>query len=308
MKFENRLHRLSEILRLLSCGDSLSTPQLVDRFNVSKKIIQTDFKEYLLPLFDDGVIYYDYSSKCYVAKYHFLSNTNLALEELATMAIIKNKSKDKYSDDGLAVKVDLLYKNYDDALSHSIYTLTDIERIDKFKSEIIQIKHAIQHRRVIECIYRNKVRQLHPLEILNLDGYWYLVCFDTHYKDIRKYHLNSITKIVEKQENFTFEPKMIASFQTAINAYFKPELEPITVVLFLDNEVSKYFQRKPISTTQRVMKIYEDESCDIELTVTDLMEIIPTIQKFMPHIGVVEPTDLKDALSDNVRAYLKYFE
>ena len=51
MNFNNRINRLSSTLQLLSKGQELSTPSLVERFGVTKKIIQTDFKEYLLPLF-----------------------------------------------------------------------------------------------------------------------------------------------------------------------------------------------------------------------------------------------------------------
>ena len=45
MNFNNKINRLSSALLLLSKGQELSTPTLVKRFNVTKKIIQTDFKE-----------------------------------------------------------------------------------------------------------------------------------------------------------------------------------------------------------------------------------------------------------------------
>ena len=95
MKYNNRINRLSSTLVLLSKGYDLSTPELVEKFGVTKKIIQTDFKEYLLPLFSDGKIFYDYSSKTYKAKNNFLSKTLFNAEELAIISIIKNKSKDK---------------------------------------------------------------------------------------------------------------------------------------------------------------------------------------------------------------------
>ena len=97
MNFNNRINRLSSTLTLLSKGQELSTPSLVERFNVTKKIIQTDFKEYLLPLFSDGKIFYDYSSKTYKAKNNFLAKTLFSADELAVIAILKNKSKDKSS-------------------------------------------------------------------------------------------------------------------------------------------------------------------------------------------------------------------
>ena len=97
MEHNNRINRLSSTLVLLSKGQELSTPSLVERFGVTKKIIQTDFKEYILPLFNDGKIFYDYSSKTYKAKNNFLSKTLFDAEELAIISIIKNKSKDKSS-------------------------------------------------------------------------------------------------------------------------------------------------------------------------------------------------------------------
>jgi len=83
MNFKNRINRLSSILTLLSQGYRLSTPKLSAQFKVTNKIIQTDFKEYLLPLFDDDTIYYDYSSKSYVSKNNFLTKTFLGADELS---------------------------------------------------------------------------------------------------------------------------------------------------------------------------------------------------------------------------------
>ena len=97
MEHNNRINRLSSTLVLLSKGQELSTPSLVERFGVTKKIIQTDFKEYLLPLFRDAKIFYDYSSKTYKTKNNFLTKTLFSADELAVIAILKNKSKDKSS-------------------------------------------------------------------------------------------------------------------------------------------------------------------------------------------------------------------
>ncbi len=304
----SRIDRLSTILTLLHNGQKLSTPYLVKKFQVSTKIIQTDFKEYLIPLFDDNTIFYSYESKSYQAKNNFLTKTFLSAEELAVIAILKNKSKDKYSDKDLSDKVNMMFKNYDDVLSHSIYTLSDIEKIDKFKNEIIQIQHAIDRKKIIECTYREKQRILYPLQIKNLDGFWYLICYDRNYKDIRKYHLNSISNVVELDKVYNFSRDVIEKFDNAINAYFKPELELIQIELFLDIEVAKYFIRKPISKTQRVIKEYDNGSCEIELYISDFMEIIPTIQKFLPHIMVIEPPKLKNIIQKNLSEYLEKIE
>lgn len=50
---KNKITRLSYIITILSKGNCLKTPFLVKELNVSQKIIQTDFKEYILLMFDN---------------------------------------------------------------------------------------------------------------------------------------------------------------------------------------------------------------------------------------------------------------
>jgi len=139
MDFTNRIDRLSAILTLLSQGNKLITPQLSKQFNVTNKIIQTDFKEYILPIFDDGTISYDYSIKGYLSKNNFLAKTFLSADELSIISILKNKSRDKYSDNDLSKRVDLFFNNYKQTLLNSIYTYTEINsntiNIESNKSE-----------------------------------------------------------------------------------------------------------------------------------------------------------------------------
>ena len=308
MNFNIRINRLSQILELLNKGYELSTPNLVERFGVTKKIIQTDFKDYILPLFVDDKIYYDYSSKTYKAKNNFLTKTLFSSDELSIIAILKNKSKDKYSDDDLSPKVDSLFLKFEDELTNKLYQTSSIEKIDNFKNEIIQIKNAVETKSIIKCFYNDKNREIYPLKILNLEGFWYLIVYEPIDNKIKTFHLNTIKNIEVLNTHFLFDEEKINSFDNAISAYYKPNNAPILVQLFMDKEVSRYFQRKPLNKSQRVLKIYDDESCDIELTITEYMEIIPTIQRYIPHIGVIEPDELKDRVRSNIDLYLKRFE
>ncbi|MCK5110344.1 MAG: WYL domain-containing protein [Arcobacteraceae bacterium] len=301
----NRINRLSEILISLSKGDGLSTPSLVIKFGTTKKIIQTDFKEYLLPLFSDDKIYYDYSSKTYKAKNDFLTKTLLSAKELAIISILKAKSKDKYSDKELSEKTEILFNKFEEELSNRVYQKLAVEKIDTFKDEIIQIKNAIESKNIIKCFYNDKQREIYPLKILNLEGYWYLIIYEPKDNKIKTFHLNTIKNIEVLNLNFTYSQKKVKSFDNAITAYYKPDNELITVQLFIDDTVSIYFIRKPITSTQRIIKKYDDSSIEIELTITDLMEIIPTIQRYMPHIKVIEPDELKVEVRRNIEEYLK---
>ena len=308
MNFNIRINRLSQILELLNKGYELSTPNLVERFGVTKKIIQTDFKEYILPLFVDDKIYYDYSSKTYKAKNNFLTKTLFSSDELSIIAILKNKSKDKYSDEDLSLKVDSLFLKFEDELTNKLYQTSSIEKIDNFKNEIIQIKNAVESKSIIKCFYNDKNREIYPLKILNLEGFWYLIIFEPLDNKIKTFHLNTIKNIEVLNTHFSFDEEKINSFDNAITAYYKPQNKPILVQLFLDKEVSRYFLRKPLNKTQRVLKTYDDNSCDVEIVISEYMEIIPIIQRFIPHIAVIEPNELKTKVKENVEMYLKRFE
>ena len=241
MNFNIRINRLSQILELLNKGYELSTPNLVERFGVTKKIIQTDFKDYILPLFVDDKIYYDYSSKTYKAKNNFLTKTLFSADELSIIAILKNKSKDKYSDDDLSQKVDSLFLKFEDELTNKLYQTSSIEKIDNFKNEIIQIKNAVETKSIIKCFYNDKNREIYPLKILNLEGFWYLIIFEPIDNKIKTFHLNTIKNIEVLNTHFSFDEEKINSFDNAISAYYKPNNAPILVQLFMDKEVSRYF-------------------------------------------------------------------
>ena len=308
MHLNNRIQRLSSILTLLSKGQSLSTPVIVEKFRVSKKIIQTDMKEYLLPLFNDDKIHYDYSSKTYKATNNFLTKTLFSADELAIIAILKFKSKDKYSDTDLFEKTEALFHKFEDELSNNIYQKSSVEKIDEFKEEIILIKNAIETKNIIRCFYSNKNREVYPLKILNLEGYWYLIIYEPKDDKIKTFHLNTIKDIEVIEDIYIYDDKKIEKFEMAITAYFKPEQEHIIVQLLIHSKVARYFERKPLSKLQRILSKNEDGSLEVEIVITDYMEIIPTIQRYMPYIMVIEPKELAEEVKKNISNYLKYSE
>lgn len=297
----SRIKRLSYLIDLLSKGLCIKTPLMAKELKVSEKVIRTDFNDYILPCF--ASVSYSYIDKCYKSSHSLVASSLFSKEELAVMCILKYKSRDKYSDTKLSVFTENLFDKFEHALSHEIYTSTTLEKIDDFKDEIIMIKYAIKHKVKIYCTYRNKIRKLNPLKIVNYDDFWYLVNFDNHYKDIRKYHLNSIKDIELTQTHFEVDKDKLDKFDNAINAWFKPEIEPYRVVLFLEKNISKYFKRKPLSKTQRIITTYKDGSADMEIYITDDMEIIPIIQRFLPYIKVIEPKRIEDKILQHIATF-----
>jgi len=293
-KYANRLERLVYILTKLSKGERLSTPRLVTQLNLSKKIIQTDFNTYILPFVD--AVYYDGSSKCHVARHNFLELMRFDSKQLATMLMIKAKATDKYSPNGLEESIETLFSEYADLLEERMYAKSMVENLDSSDNRV-RIENAIKSQSVIKCKYNGKERELCPLSIINLEGFWYLVNYDRGHDDIRRYHLKSIRAVTIEEEKFEINDdisKILERFKYAINAYFEPLVDPYIVELYIDAKVAKYFERKPLNARQRVMKTYANGSIDLEVLITDDMEIIPTIQRYMPFVRVIEPEGLRE--------------
>jgi predicted DNA-binding transcriptional regulator YafY len=305
MNLTNRIKRLSALIVLLSKGYKLSTPGVAERFGVSIKVIQTDFRDYLIPLFNDNKISYDYSEKIYKASNNFLTKTLFSSDELAVIAILKFKAKDKHTDEDLFDKTDALFHRFEDELSNKIYQKSSVEKFDEFKDEIIQIRNAIETKNIIKCFYNEKHREIYPLKILNLEGYWYLIIYEPTDEKIKTFHLNTIKEIEVLHSNFLFNDKKVEGFDSAITAYFKPENDVILIQLYIHKKIARYFKRKPLSNKQRLVNEYEDGSIDLEIEITDYMEIIPTIQRYMPYISIIEPDVLKNKVKENIDNYLK---
>ena len=300
----NRVDRLEQIISRLSHGEYLGTPMMMEQFGATKKIILNDMNHYILPYFSEK-IHYDYTLKKYRADYNFLSTTLLSAKELAILCVLQNKAGDKYSDKGFDDLTHTLFEKLENALEDGLYKSGAIEQIDEFKAEIIAIKNSIDRRVKIRCIYNNKEREIEPISILNLEGFWYLALIEEG--RVKTFHLNSIKDIEILHENSNIDTTLLEKFDKAINAYYKVQNTPIEIELFLDKEVAKYFQRLPISKSQRVMREYEDGSVDIALEVSDFMEIIPTIQRYAPHIGVISPEELRERVRENFIKYIEVF-
>jgi hypothetical protein len=77
----------------------------------------------------------------------------------------------------------------------------------------------------------------------------------------------------------------------------------IIVILYIDKEIVRYFEKKPLNSSQRIIKQYDDGSVDLEVIISTFMEIIPTIQKYIPFVKVIEPQALSDKISENLKKF-----
>jgi len=119
----------------------------------------------------------------------------------------------------------------------------------------------------------------------------------------KKYHLKTIRNI-QIQENSFEIPKIIEERLRYANSVWFNLDEQFVVRLFIDKNIRKYFERKPLRG-QTIIGEDKDGSIEIEIKLTHEMEIMPLIFWYIPYIKVLEPLWLADIVKKRVQGYLK---
>lgn len=294
------IDRVTHILKKLLNKEAISTPVIADYFGVDRRTIHRDIKNRIQPLFDKP-IRYDKSTRTWRVDSDLLSNNFYTVEELVLIGIIKNITKD--INPKLHKKTKELFNELHKKVSDSIYKQATLEDLSTHQKEFLTLQNAVDEHKHLLISYNGKVREVLALKIVMLESYWYFIGFDIQKNEARTYHLKSIESV--KVLDQCFIPKqypIIEKLDLAINAFFNPS-QSIDVVLHLDKVAYGVINRKPLNPTQRTIQTFDDGSADIELTVTHFMEIIPTIQQWIPLIHVVEPPELEEQISENLKSY-----
>ena len=300
------INTLPFLLKRLSNGEQLNIPRLSEELGIPQKTIQDNIKKYLQPI-ENADIHFDKSINAWVARQGFLSETLLSEYEIITMQLLEQSAKRFGPRFKLATK--RLFNRFKHRASLTIFRKTPMEQIGKDDEiKLAIIKTAIRDQKVLHCRYNGKDRVVYPLKIVLLEGYWYLFLWDTENEEVRKYHLKSMEALELQEETFTVpKNRVIDHLDNAINAYFK-DATPFPVVLIVHEKAIKYFERQPLSKEQKITKApgYGTKYFKLEIWVTDEMEIIPTIQQYLPYIKVESPDSLNEKILENLDNYTEF--
>jgi len=298
--YDTILTRLTIILSRLNDGEALSVTELAKEFNVSARTIQRDFNERLIsfPVYQD--------KKKWRMQEGYRLEKSASVEDAVVLDIMQKLIEgagQKFS--GKANK--LLSKIKNDSLN-PIYAKLDMEDIGDKLQEVQQLESAIKEKREIKCFYTLEGKSveisLKPLKIANYEGFWYLIALDARNDVLKKYYLKNIKSITLLDEVFKSDSKLDELLDNSISIWFDHNTKPYKVTLQISKEIAKYFQRKPISKSQKVESLYEDGSMDVSVEITNDMEIIPLVKYWMPHIKVLAPSSVKETIAKDLENYL----
>jgi len=287
------LKNLLNILKRLYQGEKLSTQNIADDYEVSLRTAQRYIK-YL----QEAGFNLKKQNNCYTLETIVDENQEVLFESIES--IIKNAGLENEIMPSLK-KLKMMNKE------SVFYSKIDIEKVDV--SIFTQIENAIRSKNKIKIQYKmdNKIIPIiiKPLKISNFEGYWYVNALDEN-NNYKTFHIKSIQSIEVLKQKFRVKENLLKNLDKAINVWFDPTKEIIQVELFADEFATKYLERLPLSSTQKIIK-NNDNTSIIYIEITDKMEILRKLLMWIPNLVVIEPKWLKEEVDGMIDRYIEKF-
>ena len=291
----NRINQIYTMLENNSAGMTIS--ELAKCLDVSTKTIQRDLHEVLINF---GAIkegrYWKINPK--------LAQDGLNKDEKLILGILdelaKGAGKVFYS------KAHSLLEQISQQIDNSIFTNINSEYLEEKNINIFEeLEKAIKQKVEIKFDYEQKKYRVKPLKLAFFEGFWYLLTFDikTNREIFKKFHLKTISNIKTLDKSFEI-PQIVEDRLKNANSIWFNLNEQFTVKLFISKDIRKYFERKPLKG-QIITGEDIDGSIEIELKISNYMEIIPLILYYLPYIKVLEPDDLASEIKYILEEYLE---
>ena len=293
-----KYNRINQVYTMLKNNvHGMTIAELAKELDVSTKTIQRDLYEVLSDL---GAVKEGRTWKIdpKLANDDLNTNERLILGILDEMA--KGAGKIFYS------KAHSLLTQITQQLEHPIFANVNGEYLEEKNIELFEnIEKAIKEKTEIKFDYEKYNFHVKPLKLAFFDGFWYLLALhiQNNKETFKKYHLKTIRNVQTLNKTFEIPALVEERLKYANSVWFNLD-EQFVVRLFIDKEVKKYFERKPLRG-QTIIGEDKDGSIEIEIKISNTMEILPLILYYIPYIKVLEPQSLANEIKDRVQGYLK---
>jgi len=280
--------RVIKIVAKLFGYVKLKSSDLAEEFGVSIKTIQRDLKliAEVLPLKTNRGLWW-------------LDRSNIKEQKLA-YELIKSFSQNA----GIDIECLQDSKESLSLISFAIAYGSIDENIAK------KIIDSINNRVSCQFFYTNNrgeksQKVVSPILIFTQEGLWYLVAKENSSNIIKKYSFNRI-----KLFNTLNDTPSIATIDDIKEAkryksiWHSSDKEPFVVELFVDDYAFRYVKATPLHFSQKVKELLSTGGAILSYEITNSMELLPEVKRWIPHIVILEPSSLKRDLVDELNGYL----
>jgi predicted DNA-binding transcriptional regulator YafY len=291
------MERLSDILRRLESGEKLSIKELSKDYGCDAKTIQRDINRRLPELLSQLNMGVRLEREGRLVRLGGDTTTLKNFDEALVLDVLEKLSEGMGSNFALKAKKILSNIKRADSEEH-LYASVYFEDVTDKADEVLSLEVAMGKAAIIK--YRYEINgssydvEAKPLKLICFDGFWYLLAEDVKDGVIKKYYLKAISNISMTEKTFTIKKALKDKLQNAVNVWFNANKESFEVRLWADKEIAKYFYRRPISKSQRVISKDPDGSIELSVMITDDNEIVPTVFYWMPNLLILSPKPLRE--------------
>jgi len=280
--------RLSFILTKLNNAEKFTVEELAKEFNVTKRTIQRDLNERLIDIPIEN------KKGLYFLEAHYLGKVTFDdIKNLATLSGI-DKMFPSFSKE---FSQRILAEDVSKAYLIKTYNFEDIKnKLDEFKL----LEKAILEVKIIELVYRNQQRNVHPYKLANVKGIWYLVALQDGV--IKTFTFSKIRDLYITDSNFNLDLKILKSIEDEETIWFSNT--KTEVKLKVDSSIAQFFKRRKVLAYQKIVEEYDDGSLLVSTQMTFEDEVLQLVRSMIPHIWIVSPKTLQDKLEKSLEIYL----
>ena len=287
-KHDTLATRLSLILTKLNNGEKFTVDELAREFNVSKRTIQRDLNERFtnIPLQKEAGFYF--------VEAHFLGK--VTFDDINNLATLSGIDK-MFPSFGKEFVQHLLEKNVSSVYLIKTHHFENIKyRLDDFK----QIEEAILNSKVIELVYREQQRKVHPYKFANVKGIWYLVALQDEV--IKTFTFSKISHLQITDTSFVMNSKILKCIEDEETIWFSNS--KTEVILKIDASIAQYFKRRKVMAYQKILEEYADGSLLLSTQMTFEDEVLQLTRSMIPYITIVSPMYLQEKVEASLHLYL----
>lgn len=286
------VHRLSLMLLKLNQGESLDPRLLAEEFGVNVRTIQRDLNERFtyLPLQRAG--------SRYVLDPAFLGNLSKKdIEAFAALSGVQGLFP-TLSDEFLRDVFDARMQRTILVRGHHHESMVGREFLFR------QLQHAVAGYRLVSFRQLRtesyKVfEEVEPYKLLNHKGVWYLAA--KHDDRLKTFAISSIENLLVSDE--IFSPDSSVEAELAGDGLWMGSSK-LRVVLNVSREVARFFKRRPLLVNQEIVSEQSDGGLVVATTVGHENEVLPQVRYWIPHVRIVSPEALHEALEKQLDDYI----
>lgn len=182
------------------------------------------------------------------------------------------------------------------------------EKLSLKRDLLFDIKNAIKNNRYTKIVYESDKKYIFDeakiLKIIFAEGNFYIAILtkeelNNGFKFLRlnfisdiKLYSNSFKKDIEAEY-------FIKNFQTLFSSYKEKTYE---VILKINPSVKRFFLQKKFLSSQKIIE--NKEYLTLSFEITNDMEILPLVKKWLPNIKIISPKTLNDKFNEELKSYL----